>query len=300
MAIDLTGQAAIVTGAGRGIGREIAIVLAELGAGVVVNDLGTPDVDGQIKETSPADAVVREIVGAGGKAVASYDSVADFDSAKRIVDTALDAFGRIDALVNNAGITSSNPVYELSPEQFDAVVRVHAYGTYNCTRHACVHMREQGYGRIVNVVSRAGLIGAAGAAAYGTGKGGIYGFTNVVARDLAPFGITVNAINPAAALTRMVIGAVERARERGLDESSAKRMLSIAQEPRDVAVVAAYLCSKEAAEINGQFFFVQAGQVGLFDPITVGQSVVKDGHWTPDELANAIPKMNIPSLGSIY
>ena len=214
MAIDLTGQAAVVTGAGRGIGRAIAMTLAELGAGVVVNDLGAPDVDGQAADTTPADEVVAEIAAAGGKAVASYDSVADFEGARRIVETAIEAFGRIDALVNNAGITGTAPLYELAPERFDAVVRVHTHGTFYCTRHASVHMKEQGYGRILNVVSRAGLIGASGAAAYGAGKGGIYGFTNVAARDLAPFGITVNAINPAAALTRMVTGAADRARAR--------------------------------------------------------------------------------------
>lgn len=290
----------MVTGAGRGIGRAIALTLAELGAGVVVNDLGTSTVDGQFRNTSPADEVVREIQEAGGNAVASYHSVADFDGAQQIIDVAINTFGRIDALVNNAGITGTKAIYELSPEQFDAVVRVHTYGTFNCTRHACVYMKEKGYGRIVNVTSRAGLTGQMGAAAYGTGKGGVYGFTNVVARDLAPFGIVVNAINPAAALTRMVTGSIERARERGLDEASAKRMLSIAQDPRDVAVVVAYLCSREAGGVNGQFFFVQGGKVGLFEPITLGQSVDKEGHWTPDELATAISEMTIPELGSLY
>ena len=300
MAIDLAGQAAVVTGAGRGIGRAIAMTLAELGAGVVVNDLGAPDVDGQAADTTPADEVVAEIAAAGGKAVANYDSVADFEGARRIVETAVDAFGRLDALVNNAGITGTAPLYELAPERFDAVVRVHTHGTFYCTRHAGVHMKEQGYGRILNVVSRAGLIGASGAAAYGAGKGGIYGFTNVAARDLAPFGITVNAINPAAALTRMVTGAAGRARERGLDEARARRMLDVAQDPRDVAVVAAYLCSKESGDINGRFFFVQGGHVGLFEPLAVGQSLVKDGRWTPDELAAAIPKLRLPPLEGIY
>ncbi len=300
MAINLTGQAAVVTGAGRGIGRAIALILAELGAGVVVNDLGTPTVDGQFRNTSPADKVVREIQEAGGKAVASYHSVADYDGSRQIIDAAINTFGRIDALVNNAGITGSKAIYELSPEQFDEVVQVHAYGTFNCTRHACVYMKKQGYGRIVNVTSRAGLTGQMGAAAYGTGKGGVYGFTNVVARDLAAFGIVVNAINPAAALTRMVTGSIDRARERGLDEASAKRMLSVAQDPRDVAVVVAYLCSSEAGGVNGQFFFVQGAKVGLFEPITVGQSVDKEGHWTPDELASAISGLTIPELDSLY
>ena len=127
---------------------------------------------------------------------------------------------------------------------------MHTYGTFYCTRHASVHMKEQGYGRILNVVSRAGLVGASGAAAYGAGKGGIYGFTNVAARD--------------------------------------------------VAVVAAYLCSKESGDVNVRFFFVQGGQVGLFDPLTVGQSLAKDGRWTPDELAAAVPKLRRLPLEGIY
>ena len=296
MSESLRNRVAVVTGAGRGIGRAIALTLAEMGASVVVNDLGTSTA-GLGTDSSPADEVVAEIKAMGAQAVSNHDSVSDYDASKRIIDTAIAEFGKIDILVNNAGISTGAPIWELDPDTFARVVGVHLFGTYNCTRHACLHMKEQGWGRIVNLVSRAGLIGSAGAAAYGAGKGGIYGFTNVVARDLAPFGITVNAVNPAAAITRMVTESLDKAKERGLDTASAERMLSVAQDPKDVAVVAAFLCTEEAEAINGQFFLAQSGSAGLFEPLTVKQSLVKDGHWSPEELAKASARLEGAGAG---
>ncbi|MEE9286090.1 MAG: SDR family NAD(P)-dependent oxidoreductase [Dehalococcoidia bacterium] len=299
MSLSLDNRVAVVTGAGRGIGRAVAMKLAEMGASVVVNDLGVT-IEGAGMDASPANQVTNEIKANGGKAVANHDSVADFESAKRIIETAVNQFGKIDILVNNAGTTAGAPIYELDPKTFASVVGVHLFGTFNCTRHACVYMKDQGWGRIVNMVSRAGLWGSPGAAPYGSGKGGIFGFTNVVCRDLAPFGITVNGVNPAAALTRMVTESVDRAKERGLDAAQAERMLAVAQEPEDVAVVVAFLCTEEAGAINGQYFFVQGGSVGLFQPLTVTKTAFKDGRWTLEELAKVAPTFEIPELKALY
>ena len=295
----LDGRVAVVTGAGRGIGRATALALAAQGASVVVNDPGVSQ-RGSGEDRSLADSVVEEIAQAGGKAVASYDSVAEYEPAGRIIETAIRDLGGIDILVNNAGIAAGAPIHDLDPDLFAAVVGVHLFGTFNCTRHACVHMRERGWGRIVNLVSRAGLWGSAGAAAYAAGKGGIYGFTNAVARDLERYGITVNNVNPAATHTRMVDDAVERARARGLDTGPAERMLTIAQEPEQVATVIAFLCSEEAGAISGQTFFVQGDAVGLFAQLAVTQTLVADGPWTPETLAAAAGRLQVHPLGTLY
>ncbi len=299
MASMLDGRVAVVTGAGRGIGRATALALAAQGASVVVNDPGVSR-SGTGEDRSLADAVVEEIAQAGGKAAASYDSVAEYEPAGRIIETAIRDLGGIDILVNNAGIAAGAPIHELDPDLFAAVVGVHLFGTFNCTRHACVHMRERGWGRIVNLVSRAGLWGSAGTAAYASGKGGIYGFTNAVARDLERDGITVNNVNPAATHTRMIDDAVERARASGLDTGPAERMLTIAQEPEQVATVIAFLCSEEAGAISGQTFFVQGDAVGLFAPLAVTQTLVTDGAWTPETLAAAAGRLQVHPLGTLY
>ncbi len=295
----LKGRVAVVTGAGRGIGAATARRLAVMGARVVVNDPGV-DRAGEGLDRGPADTVVRAIAEAGGTAVANYDSVADFESAGRIIETARREFGRIDILVNNAGISAGAPIQQLEPELFNTVVGIHLHGTYNCTRHAVPDMVEAGWGRIVNLVSRAGLLGSAGAGAYAAGKGGIYGFTNAVARDLEPLGVTVNAVNPAATHTRMVSDAVEAAQARGLDDASAQRMLAIAQQPDELATVIAFLCTEEAGGISGQTFFVQNGAVGLFAPLQVTQTLLTDEDWTPETLAEAAQRLELHPLGQLY
>jgi NAD(P)-dependent dehydrogenase (short-subunit alcohol dehydrogenase family) len=299
MAGRIDGRVAVVTGAGRGIGRAIAHKLSEIGAAVVVNDLGT-STQGSGSDKSPADQVVTEIKTKGGKAIANYDNVADFEAARRIIETAVKTFGKIDILVNNAGTTAGAPIYELPQETFASVVGVHVFGTFNCTRHACTYMKNQKWGRIVNMVSRAGLIGSQGAAPYAAGKGGIFGFTNVVSRDLAPFGITVNGVNPAAANTRMVTESMGRAKGAAADPAQVERMMRVVQDPEHVATCVAALCTEEAAAINGQFFFVQGGHVGLFQPLQITKHVYKDGMWGPGELAKAMGTMEIPPLGSLY
>jgi NAD(P)-dependent dehydrogenase (short-subunit alcohol dehydrogenase family) len=176
---------AVITGAGRGIGRGMAQLMAAEGAAVVVNDLGVT-VDGQGQDTSAADATVAAIQAAGGTAVASYDSVADFRAAERIVDLAVQRFGRIDILVNNAGILRDRMLFNMSEDDFDSVIAVHLKGTFNCSRHASVHMRQQKAGRIISMSSTSGLYGNTGQANYGAAKDGIAGFTRVVSRGPRP------------------------------------------------------------------------------------------------------------------
>lgn len=296
----LEGRVAVVTGAGRGIGRATALALASRGARVVVNDLGA-SLEGAGDDATPANDVVREIEKAGGEAVANGDSVAEWSGASRIIETALDHFGRIDLLVNNAGLSASAPIWEQDPEHFDLVVRTHLHGTFYCIRAAAPHMKEAGYGRIVNVVSRAGLLGIPGQVAYGAGKGGVFGLTNVACRDLAPFGIVVNAVNPAATETRMVTTAIDSFRAQGGEgEKMAKGLSAALQPPENIASLIAALCLEGASRFNGEFFHLEKDRVGLFDPLTVIQEAPNEGTWTIDSLSAAIEKFAPHAQGVVY
>lgn len=297
----LEGKSAIVTGAGRGIGRATALELARLGAAVVVNDIGVAS-DGSGSDTGPARRVAEEIEAAGGSAAFNTDSVTEYASAEKIIATAIDRFGSIDILVNNAGLSAGKPIWELEPAMFQQVCFSHLLGTFNCTRCAVPHMRERGYGRIVNLVSRAGLVGIAGNAAYGAGKGGVFGFTNVVARDLAAFGISVNAVNPAATDTRMVSEAIDRMR--AADDPAARKIADklarALQSPECVAVVIAALCSEQADAVTGEVFYVAGNEIGLFEPLAVTQKQARDDGWTSDAVANALESFRRHPLDAPY
>lgn len=278
----LAGRVAIVTGAGNGLGRAEAIGLASQGARVVVNDLGTSH-DGVGISSDPADQVVEEIKRAGGTAVASYDSVAVEDGAKKIVQLALDKFGRVDVLVNNAGIIRVQPVYEIVTEDWDAVIKTHVYGTFYCTRAASAIMKQQGYGRIVSTSSHVGL-GWQGQATYSAAKEAIVGFCRSVARDMGRYGVTCNIIRPIAAW-RGAKRPNERPPSERIDDGVAANL------PEDVAPLVVYLASEAAGDINGCIFEVWRGHVGIFvDPPPIEQVLWKDGRWSPEELMRTMPE----------
>jgi NAD(P)-dependent dehydrogenase (short-subunit alcohol dehydrogenase family) len=286
--VSLAGRTAIVTGAGRGIGHATALQLARMGAAVVVNDLGTT-IEGTGRDASVAATVVTEIEAAGGRAMASTASVTDFGGVERMVAEAVDRFGGVDILINNAGLSSSAPIWEMDPDVFDRVSASHAKGTFNTIRCVAPGMRARGWGRIVNLVSRAGLVGIPGTAAYAAGKGAVFALTNVAARDLASSGITVNAVNPGSTGTRMVLGAVERARAQGGAEADrAARMEAALQAPEDVAALIAALSTEEVGHLTGQVFFVGRGEIGLFRPLGIDQTASAAGGWTVEALLTAL------------
>lgn len=233
-------RVAVVTGSGRGIGREFALSMAREGANVVVNDVGV-SLDGQGTDEDPAAQTVADIKALGVGAVASYESVTDYDGAGRLVQTAVDEFGAVDILVNNAGIVRDRSLLKLGPEDFDAVVKVHMYGTFNTAQHAAGHMKEAGYGRIINVTSQAGLRGNFGQTNYGAAKAAIMGMTFIWSIELGKYGITVNAMSPAGA-TRMTAGLFERTGTEPPPE----------QNPALNAPLVTWLASEQAGHVNGQ------------------------------------------------
>jgi NAD(P)-dependent dehydrogenase (short-subunit alcohol dehydrogenase family) len=296
----LADRVAIVTGAGRGIGRATALAFAALGARVVVNDLGA-SLEGDAPDATSAAQVVDEIERAGGHAVANADSVADWSSAQRIIATALERFGRLDILVNNAGLSAAAPLWDHDPELFDRVVASHLHGTFYCMRAAAPHMKDAGYGRIVNIISRAGLLGVPNQAAYGAGKGGVFGLTNVASRDLGPHGITVNAVNPAATETRMVTTAIDKFRaEGGQSLKMADGLAAAMQPPENIANLIVALCHKEADRFNGEIFYVEKNRLGLFEPLEVRQDVGNEGNWAIDDFTKALETFEAHGQAVIY
>jgi len=289
----LDGRTAAVTGAGRGIGRAVAIALAAAGARVVVNDPGVA-VDGSGFDEAPADEVVSSIRSAGGEAVSSFDSVATMAGGEAIVRAALDAYGRLDILVNVAGILRDRMIFNMSEEEWDAVIAVHLKGHFSTIRAASPLLRQQGYGRIVNFASMAGLRGTSGQANYAAAKAGITGLTRVVARDLGRYGVTCNCIAPAA-LTRMVAQVPRQALEKRSQAGiAAPRRVDAAQiaerTPEHIAPMVVYLCSEEAWNVNGNTFFVSGGEVSVLHEPMPWRTIVKKGIWDVQELARYVPE----------
>jgi NAD(P)-dependent dehydrogenase (short-subunit alcohol dehydrogenase family) len=304
----LEGRVAIVTGAGRGIGRGVALLLAEEGASVVINDLGGA-VDGTGTSSGPAEEVAKEIRDAGGTAIASTESVAEFDTAGKTVQMAIDTFGRVDALCHVAGILRDRMVFNMTEEEWDGVLQVHLYGAFNMVRNVVPHMINQKYGRIVLFSSGSGL-GASGQANYASAKEGMVGFTRAVSRELAQFGITVNAVYPGAN-TRMAATVPDSTRQLRQQTAAAAAAAATAtaieeapamvqglgrgEEPAEAmdagnnAPKAVYLCSEAGGSITGQVIGTSGWPMTLYSPRHVVRSVHKNGRWTLDELDQLMP-----------
>jgi NAD(P)-dependent dehydrogenase (short-subunit alcohol dehydrogenase family) len=287
----LDGRVAIVTGAGRGIGRSVARLLANEGASVVVNDLGSA-VDGSGHDSGPAHDVVAEIAEAGGKAVANGADISVFAAAENLVQTAIEEFGRLDILVNVAGILRDRMVFNMTEQEWDDVIRVHLKGTFNTTRFASAHWRslrdESAQNRIINFTSVSGLHGAPGQPNYAAAKMGIVGLTWSSARALGKYGVTVNAISPGAA-TRMTDSVpTDRRRTRPeVDEWS----------PDNVAPIVAYLASERSGWITGRIIHSSGYEVSLYSNPEPVVRIVGTGPWQPDALAEQVERSFGPLLG---
>jgi 3-oxoacyl-[acyl-carrier protein] reductase len=288
MANRLDGKVAIVTGGGRGIGRGEALLLAEEGAAVVVNDFGGSPA-GEGGDKGPADEVVELIRSKGGKAVASYGNVAEMATGEAMVKQALDEFGRLDILVNNAGILRDRMVFNMSEEEWDLVVDIHMKGHFSTIKAAGVVFRQQRSGRIINTGSSSGL-GNMGQANYAAAKEGIIGLTRTVARDLGRYGVTCNAIRPGAATRLTISPEMEEARRRAEAAGINRGGGMPAMPPEAIAPLVVYLATDEAGNINGRDFMVVGKSIGLYTIPTVERTIFAPGAiWTVDELMEVFP-----------
>ncbi|MBI4269049.1 MAG: SDR family oxidoreductase [Candidatus Rokubacteria bacterium] len=275
----LDGKVAVVTGGGNGIGRGVALALAAAGAAVVVNDYGV-GVDGRDPSRGPAEAVVAEIAARGGRAVASVQSVATMQGGQAAIDAALSAFGDLHILVCCAGILRERMIFNMTEEEWDAVIAVHLKGHFAVMRPATRHMREKRYGRIVTFTSTAGLEGSPGQPNYSAAKAGIVGLTRSTALAMAKYGVTVNAISPEAE-TRMT--------ERLPDARRAQ--VATAAPPEAIAPVVVFLASDRAAHVTGQILHVRGDRVGVWSHPAPVRTVVRDGRWTPEALADVYDRV---------
>jgi NAD(P)-dependent dehydrogenase (short-subunit alcohol dehydrogenase family) len=282
------GRVAIVTGAGRGIGRAHALELARQGARVVVNDLGAT-LDGHGVSTGPAAEVVAEIRAGGGESIVNGDDVADWEGARRLVAAALDAFGRLDVVVNNAGFVRDRMLVSTAEDEWDAVVRVHLKGHFCVTRHAAEHWRARAKAgepvdaRVINTSSGAGLRGSVGQSAYSAAKAGIAALTLVEAAELARYGATANAIAPAARtrMTEQVFADMMKRPDTGFD----------AMDPANVAPLVAWLASADARDVSGRVFEIQGGMISVADGWRSGPRVNRGARWDAREVGAAVRQL---------
>lgn len=277
--LSLGGKVAVVTGAGGGIGRAIALLLARYDARVVVNDLGAAS-DGTGKDIFPANDTVQAIKELGGEAVPDCHSVASMEGGQAIIQTALDSFGRIDILVNNAGILRDRILFKMSEEEWEAVIGVHLKGTFACTRAAAPLMKEQRGGRIINFTSTSGLFGNVGQANYAAAKMGIVGFTRVCALDMARYNVTANCVAPTA-WTRLV-GTIP------IETEDMKKKIEKLQKmsPAHIAPLVVFLASDRAQFVSGQIFGVRGKEILLYSQPRPIRSVHRDEGWTPETAAD--------------
>ena len=286
----LDGKVAAITGGGRGIGRGIARAFAAQGCAVVINDLGG-HFDGTGQSRSPAEDVVKEIRSAGGEAVANFESVTDFKAAKRIIDCAVDNFGKLNIVVNNAGILRDRMVFNMSEEDWDAVVGVHLKGSFNVARHACAYWREQHKagnvlnGRLINTSSDSGILGNAGQSNYGAAKAAVAAMAVIVDREMSRYGVTANAIAPVAR-TRLTVDATPQTAA-GMAQAKAGEWDPWT--PAHVAPLVAWLSSDDAKDVHGEVFRVGMGNVWLMKGWHTGGKVSKKGSmWEPAELGTKL------------
>ena len=265
------------------------MLLAGEGAKVVINDLGG-ETNGTGASKSPADDVVQEIEKGGGKAVANYGDVSSFSDAEKLINCAVENFGKIDILVNVAGNDRGKMVYNLSEEDWDAVIAVHLKGTFNTTKFASGLMRKQRSGRIINCTSAAGLIGDTGHSNYCAAKAGIAGLVRATARELGRYGITVNGFMPAASTRMAALVTEEIIKKREAEGQAIPGITWPLPHPDDIGPMVAYLATDEAAKINGQIIGIIGGRVFLYSHPEEVKTIYKDGRWTVDELAKVVPQ----------
>lgn len=281
----LEGKVALVTGGGRGVGRAIAIAMAQAGAKVVVNDLGAT-LDGQASGEQPANEVVDTIANAGGEAIVDGGSVADWNAAHKMVQAAVDRFGRIDIVVNNAGILRDAMFHRMSEAEFDQVIAVHLKGAFNVSRAAATHFKAQNSGVFVHMSSTSGLIGNLGQANYSAAKLGIVALSKSIAMDLAKFGVRSNAVAPFA-WTRMIDSIPNETPEQKKRVDGLKKLV-----PEKVAPFVVALCADGAHDVTGQIFGVRNNEIYLFSQPRPIRSAHRGEGWTPESvLETALPMM---------
>src|SRR5688572_12619964 len=291
MAGMVDGKVVVVTGAGGGIGRDVALALAAEGAKVVVNDIGT-STTGEGTDTGPAHRVAAEIEAAGGSATASTDSVAEAAPANRIIQCALDHFGRIDGVVNNAGILRDRIFHRMSDDEWDAVIKVHLYGCYHVSRAAANHFKEQGSGAFVHMTSTSGLIGNFGQANYSAAKLGIAALSKSIALDMLKSGVRSNCISPFA-WSRMTGSIPTDTPEQQARVEKIKQMV-----PAKIAPLAVYLVSDAATQVNAQVFAVRNNEIFLMSQPRPLRSVQRSEGWTPQQIArHAMPALQSSFVG---
>ena len=298
----LEGKVAVVTGAGRGVGRGVALLLAEEGAKVVVNDLGS-DVDGTGSSHGPADSVVAEIQANGGEAVANYDNMALIEGGEAVIQQAVDAYGQVDALVNSVGMLRDRMIWQMTPDDWHRVMLNNAKATFTATKFACILFRQQRGGRIVNMTSDAGL-GDMGRSNYAAASEAIVGLTRTVGRDMGRYGVTCNAISPMVE-TRLFPGSVEEYRVAAVDSPTRDERAGIftpagvgdwegpghPDDPENVAPLAVYLCTYASPNVNCNVFGVRGGSIYLYSQPRIERAVQKWGNFTMDEMDVLFPKM---------
>jgi NAD(P)-dependent dehydrogenase (short-subunit alcohol dehydrogenase family) len=279
------GKVAVVTGAGRGIGRAVALLMAEHGAKVVVNDVGA-EVSGEGRDQSPAEEVVSAIKAAGGEATTNGDSVAQPEGAERIVENALDAFGRVDIVINNAGILRDRIFHRMSNEEWEAVIGVHLMGTFYVSRAAAAHFRQQESGAYVHFTSTTGLVGNLGQANYGAAKLGIVALSKAIALDMRRYNVRSNCVSPFA-WSRMIGSIPTDTPEQQARVEKLKRMT-----PEKIAPMVVFLASDAAKDVSGQVFGVRNNEIFLFSQPRPLRSVQRGEGWTPEMIAeHAIPAL---------